>query len=210
MKSDDWYRNHTWSDDIEAAFNAKLARSRSQKAQYLRIQGSILKDAFPAAAIQLLRRCVEEGDDFHIAHAYLDMAHAHYVSGDIEAALRSLEDAMDQQRRQPLFRTSALYDYGMLVALHERAERYDRALSILEGANDAPFASMVFQAEAARALIFAARGQTRAAVAAARRALSAEAEEVGWIPGHPEVGVISNHDNPLSKRLREVVTAATS
>jgi hypothetical protein len=44
MSSDDWYRNQTWSEDIEAAFNAKLARSRSQKAQYLRIQGSILKD----------------------------------------------------------------------------------------------------------------------------------------------------------------------
>lgn len=208
MGSDDWYRNNTWSEDIEAAFNAKLARSRSQKAQYLRIQGSILKDANPAAAIQLLRRCVEEGGDFHIAHAYLDMAHAHYVSGDIEAALGSLEDAMEQQRRQPLFRTSAPYDYVMLVALHEREERYDRALSILDRTTGAPFASMVFQAEAARALIFAAREQREEALTAAQRALAAEAEEVGWIPGHPEVGVIADHDNPLSNRLREIVRAA--
>lgn len=208
MSNDDWYRNQTWSDEIEAAFNAKLARSRSQKAQYLRIQGSILKDAFPAAAIQLLRRCIEQGEDFHIAHAYLDMAHAQYVSGDIEAALGFLEDAMNQQRRQPMFRTSAPYDYAMLVALHEREERYDQALSILDCANDSLFSSIIFQAEAARALIFAARGQMGEAYTAARHALSAEAEEVGWIPGHPEVGVISNHDNPLSKRLREIVTAA--
>ena len=50
MSADDWYRNSDWDAEIEAAFEARLARSRSQKAQYLRIQGSILKEARPQVA----------------------------------------------------------------------------------------------------------------------------------------------------------------
>lgn len=47
MASDDWYKNKTWDNEVEAEFEARLKRSRGafNKAQYLRIQGSYLLDS---------------------------------------------------------------------------------------------------------------------------------------------------------------------
>lgn len=204
MGSVDWYRNTRWDAETEAAFNKKLARSRSQKAQYLRIQGAILKDTYPDAAIRLLQRCIAEGEDFHIAHAHLDMALAHYVRGDIEAALVSLEAALEQQDRQPKFRTSAAYDYAFLVALHDQDERHDRALAALEREGEGFFAVMRFEAEAAKAMILMSRGQHAEAQQAAQAALAALAIEEEWIPGHPQVGVVPTVESPLLDRLRDI------
>ncbi|WP_162806668.1 hypothetical protein [Sphingosinicella terrae] len=207
MGSEDWYRNTHWGAQMEAAFDAKLARSRSQKAQYLRIQGSILKDSHPAAAIRLLGRCVDEGDPFHVAPALLEMAHAYYVSGEVQRALELLEDAIEQQVREPLSRTSAAYDYAMLVALHERTERYERALAALDAADDPIFSSMVFQAEAARAVIYRSKGEGERARRAAQAALAARTVRTGWIPGHEDVGVVPAGDDRLSRRLRAIAGA---
>lgn len=204
MNADSWYRNASWDEEVEAAFEARLARSRSQKAQYLRIQGSLLKDSDPAIAIRLLARCVEEGEPFHIAHAYLDMAHARYVLGDVEGALESLEAAMDQEAREPMFRTSAPYDYAMLVALHDRVERYDRALAVLDRSTGLFFSSQEFQAEGARALIYAAKGRVEDARDAAREALRAADQRVGWVPGYPDVGIVPAVDNQFCRRLRAI------
>jgi len=44
--SDDWFRNTTWDDAIERAFDEKLRRAR-MKEQYLRIQASTLARSHP-------------------------------------------------------------------------------------------------------------------------------------------------------------------
>ena len=201
----DWFRNEEWTPEIEAHFEERLRRAKSQKAQYLRIQGSMLKDRHPAAAIGLLQRCVESGDESHVAAANLEAAHASYMLGDLDRALAYLEAAMDQEARQPMFRTSAAFDYAMLVALHLRTERFDKALAVLEGSAAPMLPAMDFQREAARAVILSAQGHPSEARAAAERALAAEAVEEGWIPGHPEIGVIANPNNPLSARIREIL-----
>ena len=207
MRSEDWYRNKCWDAEVEAAFNDKLSRARSQKAQYLRIQGSLLKESAPDAAIELLMRSIEEGDDFHIAHAHLDIAHANCVSGNVDAALEALEAVLEQEERQPNVRTTAAYDFAFLVALHQRQERYDRALALLEREGAGFFATMLFEAEAARALIYAARGNHALARQAARKALAAEAVKEGWIPGYPDVGVVPANESPLLDRLRTIAGA---
>ena len=204
----EWYRKTRWDERIEAGFEAKLARSRGQRAQYLRIQGSILKESHPAAALHLLRRCIESGDEFHVAAAWLDSAQTHYAVGDVEQALVALEAAIEQEARHPIARTSARFDWLMLVALHERTERYEPAVALLEELAPALFPVMDFQREGARAVILSARGCVGEARAAAERALAAEAVQVGWEPGHPQVGVVPNRDNPLSLRLREIAAQA--
>jgi tetratricopeptide (TPR) repeat protein len=200
----EWFRNTTWDESIEAAFNAKLTRSRTQQAQYLRIQGSLLKESHPEAALGLLRRCIDLGDEFYLAAAHLDAAQAHYSLGDVDQSLASLEAAMEQEARYPLVRTSARFDYLMLVALHERKERYDAALALLDLPDLALFPAMEFQREAARAVILATHGRHEEARAAARLAMAAEAVRTGWIPGYPEVGVLPDGTNPLSARVREI------
>ena len=66
MASDDWYRNETWNNQVEADFEARLKRSRgaSNKAQYLRIQASYLLDSpleeIQLAGLNLMRRLINE------------------------------------------------------------------------------------------------------------------------------------------------------
>lgn len=207
MSDEHWYRNIEWTPEIEAAFDTKLARTRRQKAQYLRIQGSILKDARPDIALKLLQRCIDTDEEFHVAHAHLDSAHAHIVLGDLDSAIESLEAAMEQERRFPMFRTGAPFSYCFVVAYHERRERYDAALAILDGLGSGSFASTDFEAEAARALILWERGRRCEARDAAGRALEAASLEASWIPGHPDVGVVPGLDKSLGKRLANIVAS---
>lgn len=199
----DWYRNTDWNAEIEASFEARLARTRGQRAQYLRIQGSTLKDSHPEVAIRLLARCVEAGEPMLVAHALQDMAHAYYRRGDIDAALDTLEDALEQQRREPRFGTSAAFDFPFLVALHGRRDRYDFALQLLGAGNGPLFPVMTFEREAARAIILSERSEVEPARAAAAAALRAR-EEQGWIPGYPEAGAVPATEHPLFERLRAI------
>jgi hypothetical protein len=203
----DWFRNADWNADIEAAFEAKLARCRSQGTQYLRIQGSTLKDSHPAVAIQLLARCIDAGDPMFVAHALLDTAHAQYRLGEVDAALDTLEALLDQQRREPRFRTSVEFDYPFLVAVHGRAERYYRALHLLTEQGDALFPGMEFEQAAAWAIISSERGDQQLGAEAAKLALLS-CEQQGWIPGFPGVGTVPVTEHPLFERLRDIAAQA--
>ncbi len=200
----EWYRNREWTAAIAAEFEARLARSRAQKAQYLRIQGSTLKDSHPEVAVELLQRCVDQGDSPYVAHALLDKAHALYRMGKIDDALATLEATMAQEQREPMFRTSAPFDYAFLVALHGRSERYDQVLGLMDVHAAGPFAVMDFERESARAIILSERGKADDAREAARLALQAEAVRDGGVPGFPQVGTVPANDHPFGDRLRAI------
>ena len=206
----DWYRNTDWNEAVAADFEARLRRARGQKAQYLRIQGSTLKDSHPQVAITLLQRCVEEGNPAFVAAALLDIAQALYGSGDTAGALDTLETLLDQEVREPMFRTSAAFDYPFLVAFHEQRQRYDRALAVLEAGGEGPLADLNFERETALALILSERGEHPSATAAATRALEAAEVTTGWIPGFPQVGVVPPGDHPLKQRLRTIAARLDS
>jgi tetratricopeptide (TPR) repeat protein len=206
----EWYRNTDWNETVAADFEARLARARSQKAQYLRIQGSILRESHPEVAVALLQRCAEEGNTPFLAAALLDVVHARYGMGDLDGALETLEALLDQEAREPMFRTSAPFDYPFLVAFHEQHQRYDRALTVLEAGGEGPFADLIFEREAAFALILSKRGEHRIAAAAAKRALEAADVSAGWIPGFPQVGVVPPGDHPIKQRLRTIAARTDS
>ena len=201
--SENWYRNTEWTPEIAAAFDAKLARSRTQKAQYLRIQGSILAEHHPRAARELFERCIALGDAWTLAAAQQDSAFASCRLGEFDVALETYEAAIEQQRSHPLAHTEAPYDYCLLVATQGRTERYERALALLGELRAGPFALTEWKKQAARAMILASLGRAEEAQSAAELALGAEAVDVGWIPGFPDVGVVPG-DNPLSERLRAI------
>ena len=54
MAATDWFRNTDWNAENEKAFFEKLARSRTQRDQYLVIQALTLSKSHPQAALQLI------------------------------------------------------------------------------------------------------------------------------------------------------------
>src|ERR1700752_3503554 len=100
MGRDDWFRNTSWSKDIEAAFFARLARARD-KHQYLRIQAHTLALSHPQVALQLLDEYFKLEGNFDHAQAQVDRACAHVALGNIEDAIRSLEASLAREDVRP-------------------------------------------------------------------------------------------------------------
>ena len=129
--SEQWYRNRDWDPQIAAAFEAKIARGRSQKAQHLMIQGQALIARHPDVAIDLLRRSIALENEFHVNQANCYLAMAHLARGDIDAALAAYLAALEAQLRMPNIRSSAPLDFAFIVAWFGRADHYPAALPIL-------------------------------------------------------------------------------
>jgi len=99
MGRHDWYRNETWNDEIAAAFEARLDRSRgdSNKAQYLRIQaGYLLNSSYTQtqlAGLLLMERLVTN---------------------------------YPQEQFETIFAQEQLGDYYLNIGNYEKAEHYFR------------------------------------------------------------------------------------
>ena len=203
MSSDDWFRNSTWNDEVAGQFEAKLARARHQKRQYLRIQASILSKRQPRVALMLLERYFAFGDDhFDLAQAYVDQANAHLALDEVEAAMASFEKAIERERVFRNLRTTAATEFPYLIAVHDLAARFVQALEIR--ASDESllrFPVDRFRHHAARALICERTGAGDAREEA-REALRAAAEEHSGLARHPRVGLVSTVHDGAIERLR--------
>ena len=129
--SEQWYRNRDWNADIAAAFEAKIARGRAQKAQHLMIQGQALIERHPDVAVGLLERSIALDDEYHLNQANCYLAMAHLARGEVDAALAAYVAALEAQLRLPNIRSSAPLDYAFIVAWFARADHYPAALPIL-------------------------------------------------------------------------------
>jgi hypothetical protein len=128
----DWYRNTEWSDTVAEAFEARLARSRGQKAQYLSLQGQALIATAPTVAAELLERAVAMGDAFETPRALGHLAQARLAGGNVEGALTAYEEALEAQAAQPNIVGAAPADYAFVVGYFRRAERLSATLPIAE------------------------------------------------------------------------------
>lgn len=161
--SEEWYRNRDWSPEIQADFERRIARSRTQKAQYLMLQGMALIERHPDVAASLLERSIALEDDFHLNQANCQLALARLAVNDVDGALKAYEDALEAQLRLPNVQTSAPLDYSFAVAWFGRKERYAIALPILEAIQPSIFPGANFQADTAHALILADMGKAERA-----------------------------------------------
>src|SRR5687768_2981782 len=111
----DWYRKTEWSEGIAAGFETRLARSRSQRAQYLSLQGQALIATEPRVAVGLLERAVALNDGFETTRAAGYLAQARLALGDVDGALAAYEFALEAQLRQPNIIGAAAADYAFVV-----------------------------------------------------------------------------------------------
>src|SRR3981189_636506 len=106
MGRDDWWRNTSWNEGIEAAFFNKFARARN-KAFYLRNQVRYLAAERSDGALRLLDQYFALGADSSEAEAHFYRARAHASSGDALIGLRFVVMTLLREDAVPNFRTWA-------------------------------------------------------------------------------------------------------
>jgi tetratricopeptide (TPR) repeat protein len=205
MAADGWYRNTEWNAAIEADFRARLNRARSGRSQYLRIQAGYLAESHPRVALGLLDEFFASGDHVDAAQAHVDRARAHVALGDLEAAIKSYEDALERERVFPHVRSNAYADFACLVVNERVASLYPRALEVLdERADDPLFPIQRYRKHGARALLLEELGRPEEAVLAASAAMEAARQVHSGFRHHPDLGLVDTED----EFGRRVVTLA--
>ena len=209
MAEHSWYRRRTWTSDDQAAFFARLRRSRGgfHKAQYCRIQASELQQAHNyEAALGLLDLLMAEWPgDAQTAAVYYQKAECHEKLGDAEAAIAAYRLVFQAQREQVGYRTSADLSFGWLVALTPYPALYDEALSALdEFASSSTFPYELFKAAVVRALIADARGDRQRAARYATSALAEAARTHSGYARHATLGLVANVASELVERLKRI------
>ena len=199
--ADDWFRNEKWNADVARRFEEKLGRAR-RKAQYLRIQASVLAATDPLVALQLLDRYVAMADTFDHAQAHVDRATALTVLGRIDEAADAYEAALAREAEFPKLQTQAYLQLPMLVASKELRARYGRAIDVLDQNVDRlMFAVDHFLWHASRALILVGQGDRGASVLHAQSALDAASRNDSGFRYHPTVGLVGDKHYELLEQL---------
>lgn len=212
VSRDDWYRSRSWSAEVEAAFYARLRRSRTDfnKAQYLRIQASYLTSVRPEIALRLFDECLALGSRFEQAPALAGKAEAYLAAGDIEQAARMYEASIALEREYPSVRTNAYIDFAVLVAVQRMKERYLLILEILdERARELTFPVDRYRYFGARALVLREQGLLNDAKANAEVALAAVSESHSGFIYHRDVGLVERTDDDFGRRVRALAENMT-
>jgi tetratricopeptide (TPR) repeat protein len=202
--ADDWYRNTSWSAEIETAFFQRLAKAR-RKTQYLRIQASTLARTRPDVALRLLEQYFALGAGIDEAQAHVDRARALIAQGSMDLAIGSLYAAMARERTLQSVQTQAYLELPHLIALERRADHYEKALQILTAGRDRlTFAAENYKWWGTLALLLHDQGQKAEAEAAARRALEFATVRHSGLPSHPAIGVVGDTADEFGRRLRQI------
>lgn len=204
MGREDWFRNATWSQEIEATFRAKLVRSRDKR-QHLRVQAHTLAERDPRVALRLLDEyfALEPGIDE--AQAHMDAAAAYKALGNIDAAIIAMEAALSRETAKPGVITQAWLELPVLIVLQNKAELYGRALDLLE----LPGRSLTFPVDHFRkhgvlALVASGIGRRADATAEAETALAWADVRASAFGRYPNLGLVDDRQGPLKRRLERL------
>jgi tetratricopeptide (TPR) repeat protein len=204
MGRDDWWRNTSWSEDIEAAFFNKFARARN-KSFYLRNQARFLASSHPEVALRLLDQYFALGADSSEAEAHFYRARAHVALRSMDAAVIAFEAVLAREDAVPNFRTWAFHELPVLIATERMSAHYDRAIQVLmKHRNWLTFPVQHYQWHGALALILHEQGQTLEAANEAKQALEAAKMTDSGFQYHPNLGLVGDTADEFGKRLSEI------
>lgn len=172
MTQPDWFRHTTWTAEDASAFEEKLARSRGQRSEYLRIQAWTLADtrdpANAAPAIELAERFLcENPKDGTRASTLVTAALAETTRGDLEAAVEYYRRAVEVERTTRQMRIRAYLEFAWFVVIHGRTDLYSEVLAAINSnfeRQDLVFPMTQYQYFGALALISSERGEREQAV----------------------------------------------
>ena len=203
MASDDWFRNKTWSAQIEKRFFEKLARARTQRDQYLAIQAITVAPRKPKAAIRLVEHYFEtRKNDFHDVQALLAKVDAQNTLGDKLGLVGTYKEILAREAEFPNHKTTANVDFPYFVATQKIEKEYEYAVSVLnERGDDVTFPLDRFKWQASYALISNIRGHRIAAKDHAIRAVAAAKAKESGFRYHQNLGLVGKKHKPVVKTL---------
>lgn len=204
MSADEWYRNKDWNADIEAVFQAKLKRARTQKAQYLRIQANYLIRSHPRQCLKLLEQFFALKDKFDYAQAYVDRAEAYIALENVDEAVIAYRAALAREKEFPRLQTQAYLKFPYLIASRNLIELFDEAFHVLDDNSDRRmFPIDHYHWNASKALIYAATPDFERAREFARFAIKASKLDESGFRYHPKVGLFRKQtvDEIIYKKL---------
>jgi tetratricopeptide (TPR) repeat protein len=212
MSGRDWYRRTTWSLDDEAAFEAKLSRSRGSRSEYLRIQALTLADTRDPAtarpAIELASRYLRENPAGLLrAEVHTTVARAFTTLGETDAAIQAYRRAVEAERATPNVRGYASLEFAWFAATRKLAGIYDEVMAAMMSdlQNDALLLPLnQYRYFGALALISSDLGDGDHAKRMARNAVDAAAKETGPFPRHPEVGIVPRQADEIRARIESL------
>lgn len=207
MGRDDWYRNTDWSAATEAAFRDKLSRSRTSRAQYLRIQASYLTCGHPQAALALIEQFFETGDEFEVPMAFCAQAEAYCSLGRTDEAVAAYKRALSWEESHPGHISPARTDYPKLVAERRLSSEYGYALEILANRFqplDQQFPLEQYHWNGSNALIASELGHLAEARQFAKRALQAATQTESPFRYHKNVGLVHDTSDDFGRRIRHL------
>jgi tetratricopeptide (TPR) repeat protein len=207
MPTKDWFRNESWNDEIREAFFKRLHRSRSNKAQYLRIQAHHLAKKHPDAASELLDLIFSEyPEKMELSAAYLQRAELAINKRQLSEAIKWLRMALQHQRLYPNVITNAHLVFGKLVIENKVKELFEEAKSVLakyEQHNAFPI--QLYESYGIAAIIASEEGNKSAASELASKALeNAEKKESGF-GNHRLLGLVNDKSTDFHKKLLKII-----
>ena len=203
----DWFRNTTWSESIERAFEEKLRHAR-RKESYLRIQAGMLAPRYPEVALKLLDRYFQLPDDFDHAAAHVGRATAFLTMDRVNDAIASYEAALAREATFPKLQTQAYLDLPYLIATRTIREQYNRALQLLQAYQTRlMFPVDRFRWHAARALIAADLKESEIARRHAKQAIEAAGHDHSGFRYHPSVGLVTAEYDTVVRKLEACCAA---
>lgn len=204
MGRDDWYRNASWDNATEETFRANLARSRTSRPQYLRIQASYLTEAFPETALQLIDEYFGTGDEFDVPNALCVRAKAYLRLSKMPEVIVAYKQALHWEETHPRHISTARVDLPKLVAEGRISDEYDYALDILTtrfSPMDHQFPSTRYLWNGSCALIAYEQGHVAKAREFAERAVRAAMETESPFRYHRTVGVVRETSDGFGQRI---------
>ncbi|MHC4744244.1 MAG: hypothetical protein ACYS8Z_20200 [Planctomycetota bacterium] len=213
MGREDWYRNKTWGEKTKKAFFERLNRSRGSvhKAQYVSIQASYLcetgKKKYVRAALELLDLILEKWPEpFELAAAHLERAKCFENLGDCRATIESYRASVKAEREHPGVRVNAGLEFAWFVVRQGLPEYYDEIISAMEADKDhlPIFPNNQFKFFSVISIILDHGGEAEDARRFAKRALEAVAKKESPFRYHKKVGLVTNPEKAILKKLRRI------
>jgi tetratricopeptide (TPR) repeat protein len=210
MANQDWFRRQVWSAGDERDFFARLGRSRTQfhKAQYLRIQASVLADtdddSLIRTALALLQKLFAEfPEPSQLPLAYIQAAKCYERLADLPKATEQFRLALVAEARIPTIDSRASIEFPWFVVCHGLSNLHDEAVAVLDTA-DLVFPVQRFKAAAVRAFVANGRGQAASAAEHAREALDAAETRRSPFSRHPSMGLVGQEYRSMVERLGKI------